>query len=107
MTIDKVKPKVSKESTRVTQVHGPMQGCDVLAIVESLKNQKAEEERRKLKRVQQQEEEKQRCLLCKTECTCGKKGCAALGLRERPKCHSILRSICSKAGCKENGKKHS
>ena len=51
MTFDKVKPKVSKESSRVTQIHGSMQGCDVLAIVESLKNQKAEGERRKLEMV--------------------------------------------------------
>jgi len=31
--------------------------------------------------------------------------CLALKLKECPSCHSILRSVCSKAKCKTNGKK--
>ena len=34
-----------------------------------------------------------------------KKEMCSDGLRECPKCHGILKSVCSKSGCKENGQK--
>ena len=40
LTIEKVKPKLSKETTRVTQVHGSMHGQDILKLVKDIKEKK-------------------------------------------------------------------
>ena len=37
---------------------------------------------------------------CKSKCMCKEDRCLATGLKECPSCHSILRSMCSKARCK-------
>ena len=40
LTVQKVKPKLSKTTTRVTQVHGSMKGKNVLELVQSIKEKK-------------------------------------------------------------------
>jgi hypothetical protein len=40
LTIEKVKSKMSKETTRVTQVHGSMHGQDILKLVKEIKEKK-------------------------------------------------------------------
>ena len=40
LTIQKVKPKLSKTKTRVTQVHGSMKGKNVTDLVKSIKEKK-------------------------------------------------------------------
>ena len=40
LTIEKVKPKMSKETTRVTQVHGSMHGKEILKLVKEIKEKK-------------------------------------------------------------------
>ena len=47
MTIEKVKPNLSKQTTRVTQVHGSMQGKDVISLVETVKKKKEAIEKKK------------------------------------------------------------
>ena len=40
MTTKKIKPKLSKDTTRVTQVHGTMTASNLLTVVESIKRKK-------------------------------------------------------------------
>ena len=105
MTIEKVKLKLSKTTRRVTQVHGSMQGKEVLKMVESIKKKKDEEQKIKEDKIQKQENERRLFHLCKLRCVCQQGKCAALGLKECPHCHSILRSVCSNAACVQDGKK--
>ena len=100
MTIEKVKPKLSITTTRVTQIHGSMQGKEVLKMVESIKKKKIKEDK-----IQKQENEWRLFHLCKLQCVYQQGKCAALGLKECPHCHSILRSVCSRAACKQDVKK--
>lgn len=55
--------------------------------------------------MKKKEKEKQDFYRCKSNCVCNKEKCLAAGLKECPSCHSILRSVCSKAACKMDGKK--
>ena len=41
---------------------------------------------------------------CKAKCVCEGE-CRAKLLRECPNCHSVMKSTCSKASCKRDGKK--
>ena len=105
LTIEKVKPKLSKETTRVTQVHGSMHGQDILKLVKDIKEKKDTKKLAVEKKAEDKELERQRFYKCKDKCVCDKARCNAFGLKECPSCHSIPRSICSKAGCKVDGKK--
>ena len=105
LTVQKVKPKLSKTTTRVTQVHGSMTGKNVLEIVQSIKEKKEKEAKEKDVRKRQKDQEKEDFFRCKTECVCGNAVCAAASLKECPSCHNIMRSTCSKSGCKIEGRK--
>ena len=105
LTIEKVKPKMSKETTLVTQVHESMHGKEILKLVKEIKEKKDLQKRTTGEKIKKKEEEKLLFLQCKSRCVCGEKKCLALGLKECPSCHSILRSICSKAGCRIDGKR--
>ena len=105
MTIEKVKPNLSKQTTRITQVHGSMQGKDVITMVETVKKKKEDLEKKKEERAEKQAGDRQAFYKCKFQCVCEERKCAALGLKECSKCGNILRSVCSKAGCKEDQQK--
>ena len=104
LPIAKVKPKKSVENMRVTQICGSMEGKDVLQVVEDLKKKKDEKAQAKKAKSERKREQKGLFYKCKEICVCGKSICEAAGLKECPKCHDILRSVCSKAGCKIDGK---
>ena len=42
---------------------------------------------------------------CMETCMCHKSKCEASGLKQCSSCHNVLRSICGKVGCRENGKR--
>ena len=105
MTIQKVKPKTSKKSTRVTQVHGSMKGRDILATLRDIHDKKEQEKLAKEEAVQNKEEAKQAFYLCKTKCVCGEAICKALEMKECSICHNVIKSACSKASCKIDGAK--
>ena len=107
LTVKKVKPDMEKASTRVTQVHGSMRAKDVASLVEDIKEQKEKKAQAKEETRKKKEEEKEAFLKCKEKCICSKKKCLALRLKQCPNCKSVLRSVCSKAGCQVNGKKPS
>ena len=105
LTVQEVKPKQkTKSSTRVIQVpHGSMEAKDVINLVKSIKEQK--EQKVKSKEIQMKMKDKDDFYRCKSKCACKEDRCLATGLKECPSCHSILRSVCSKARCKVDGKK--
>ena len=41
---------------------------------------------------------------CKLKCVCKEEICRASGLKECSSCHDILKSVCTKAGCKQPGR---
>ena len=104
LTINKVKPKeLTKKSTRVTNVHGSMEGQDILAraeIVQKEKEKKKEAESRK----RSKERFKELFYKCKSKCFCVGP-CNAKGWKECPNCHSIMKSTCSKTACQVAGRK--
>lgn len=104
LPIAKVKPKKNVENTRVTQICGSMEGKDVLQVVEDLKKKKEEKAQAKEAKNERKREQKELFYRCKEKCVCRKSKCEAAGLKECPICHDILRSVCSKAACKVDGK---
>ena len=103
LTVQRVKPKLSKKSTRVTQVHGSMTGKNVLQIVQSVKDKKEKELQEKETRKKQKDQEREDFFRCKKKCVYGNDICANIKLKECPSCHNIMRSTCSKSGCKAEG----
>ena len=105
LTINKVKPKdLSKKSTRVTNVHGSMEGKDILERVEVL--QKEKEKKKNDLEAKKQEKAKLNELFykCKSKCVC-KGVCNAKYLKQCPNCNTVMKSTCSKMACQVAGKK--
>ena len=105
LTIPKMKPKPASKSTRVTQVHGSMEGNEVVEVVKRITEAKEKMLQLKEEKVKAKEKQKEDFYRCKTKCVFKKDKCLAVGLKECPSCHCILHSICSKATCKVNDKK--
>ena len=105
MTVQKVKPKLSKENVRVTQIHGSMKAKNVISIVKEIKEKKEKAASEKQESVQKKEETKQRFLQCKVKCICESRPCAAVGYKQCPICLQVMKSVCSKSKCKVDGKK--
>ena len=107
LTINKVhKHKVSSTNTRCTQgVYGSMEGKDVINLVKEINDEKQRKLACKEKAMQDKLELKEKFYKCKENCVCDGK-CKALGLKECPGCHNVLRSVCSKIACRgEDGTK--
>jgi hypothetical protein len=105
MSIQKVKPKLSKSKTRVTQVHGSMKAKMVLDKLKVIDDKKIETEKSKEENTKKKEDAKQAFLRCKSQCVCGDINCLAIGLKQCPVCYDILKSVCSKSKCQNDGKK--
>ena len=105
VTIQKVKPKLSKENVRVTQLYGSMKAKNAIVLVKEIKEKKEQAALHKKETVGKKELEKQTFLLCKTKCVCGKKKCSAVGLKQCPTCFQVMKSICSKNKCRVDGVK--
>ena len=105
LTIQKVKPKLSKATTRVTQVNGSMNAKNVLELVKSIKDKKEQQCKEKEESKSKKESEKETFYQCKKQYVCNKCVCQASKLLECPSCHNVQRSVCSKSACKVDGKK--
>ncbi|XP_065641158.1 uncharacterized protein LOC124813955 [Hydra vulgaris] len=105
LTVQKVKPKISKITTRVTQVHGSMKGKNVLDLVKVIQDNKNQEIKDKEERRWNKEKQKEAFLRCKNECNCGESVCHAIKLQQCSSCHNVQRSVCGKLSCKVDGKK--
>ena len=105
LTINKVKPKdMSKKTTRITNIHWSMEAQDILSKVESIEKEKEQKQQGQLAKKEQKEKEKELFYRCKTKCVC-EGTCAAKNLKECPNCHSVMKSVCSKAACQIDGKR--
>lgn len=100
-SVAKVPPKVNKENVRVTQVHGSMEGKEILEKVSAMKEDKAKKELAQKERKSKHQQQVEAFFKCEEECTCGKKVCAATKLRECPCCHNVIKSMCSKSSCQD------
>ncbi|XP_065672342.1 uncharacterized protein LOC136090155 [Hydra vulgaris] len=105
LTVQKVKPKVSKLTTRVTQVHGSMKGKNVLDLVKVIQDNKNQEIKDKEEKRWNKEKQKEAFLRCKNECSCGEGVCHAIKLQQCSSCHNVKKSVCGKLSCKVDGKK--
>ncbi len=77
----------------------------MINMVRSKKEQKEKIMQSKKSHMKKKEKEKQDFYQCKSNCVCNKEKCLTAGLKECLSCHSILRSMCSKAACRMDGKK--
>ena len=102
MKIDKVKLKLSKETTEVTQVHGSMKGKRVTRACRINKVKKTKIINDKEERQNEKDKIKEDLFHCKESCVCTGPVCATANLQECSSCHNILRSNCGKSGCKKD-----
>ena len=102
LKVNKVKPKPSSVNHRVTQVHGSMEGKNVLKLVQDIKEQKEQKEKAKDERTEKKQMQKEAFYRCKERCVC-EGVCEARGLKQCSSCHNILKSVCTKAGCRDEG----
>ena len=108
LKVNKIKPKAAKENIRITQVHGSMEGKQILERVSEIKKEKLEKEKAKENLKAEQQARTSAFYRCKTSCVCEQVPCEAKGLQECSACHNILKSICSRVQCRdENGGKPS
>ena len=106
LTIKKVTPKEKSTSVRVTQVHGSMEGKNVLALATKIKEDKEVKEKSRKEALQKKNMQKELFIKCKDKCNCEMEVCNALLLKQCPVCHNVQKSRCGKASCRdENGDK--
>ena len=95
---------MQKKNTRITNVHGSMEGQDILSKVESIEKEKQRKVVVQYEKKQKKEEENEMFYKWKSKCVC-EGVCAAKDLKECSQCDSVMRSACSKANCQKDGKK--
>jgi len=105
LTIKKITPKRNEVNTRVTQVCGSIEGKDMLKVVKSIKDQKKKKIQAQKEKEDQKLSEKETFYKCKDRFGCHSIPCEALKLKECPYCHNILRSVCGKLACRNNGER--
>lgn len=105
MSIQRVKPKLSKKNTRVTQVHGSMKANRILDLVKGIEDKKQEQAKTKEELAKKKDDARQTFLRCNAECVCQQAKCMAIGLKQCPVCKDILKSNCSKGRCQVDGKR--
>ena len=102
LTVKNVKPKMSKKSNKVTNIHGSIMGKGILELSREIEDGKKRKQAAKEDRKKNKEEQKQAFLRCKDECMCKTRTCHAINLKQCSICHDILKSMCTKIACKGN-----
>ena len=64
MTIQKVKPKPSKMTTRVTQVHGSMKGKNILTTLQEIGQKNTQKKSKQDEATKKKVESKQAFIMC-------------------------------------------
>ena len=84
---------------RITQIHGSMTAQDALSMVQKIARQRKGRKDETGRSSQNKEENKNLFYRCREVCSC--QGiCKASQLKECQKCKYIMKSQCSKAGCR-------
>ena len=103
LTIQKIKSTQSngmhKATTRLTQVHGSMEGEDVLKLVESINNLKEKKVQEKEDREQKKSEETELFYRSKERYISDNSICKAAKLKQCPMCRIVMKSVCGKSKC--------
>ena len=107
LPVQKVKQKLSKKNTSITQVHRSMKAKNVLTVLKDIENKKQEQVKSQEVTAKKKEDTKHAFLKCKEKCICEKPKCEVFGLKQCPVCQDILKSTCSKAKCKIDADKPS
>jgi len=106
LTVRKVTPKDVTKNVRVTQVHGSMEGKDVLKLAMKIRLDKEIKEQSQKDSALKRNDIKNAFFRCKMNCVCDSTVCDAIKLKECPICHNVLKSKCRKISCQnENGEK--
>ena len=88
-TIDKIKIKKNK-SFRITQVSGSMRGEDILNKRIELQEEETQKSQEKALRVEKKVQQTEMFLKCKDGCNCTSDECQAAGLKQCPKCKTVM-----------------
>ena len=88
----------------MTNVHGRVEGQDILARVKVIQKEKEKKKEEAESRKKSKERLKELFYKCKLKCFCVGP-CNAKGLKECPNCHSIMKSTYSKTACQVAGRK--
>ena len=97
---EKVRP-VKTKNVRVTQVHGSLDGSQVLEMREKIEAEKKEKQTRKEMSMIEKETRAELFIKCRESCVCSKDLCNASGLKQCSSCKDVIKSHCSKAKCKK------
>ena len=87
---------MKKKITRVTQVHGSMEGKKILERIEELHEEEERNNAVKAERKRKKEESDKAFLLCENSCVCRLPVCLAKGFRQCTQCRDVMKSRCSK-----------
>ena len=86
-------------------MHGSMEANQVLEKVNRLEEERKAKEQKKEGKVKLKEIQKETFLKCQSKCVCGKKNCAASGLKMCKVCERVLKSKCQQKVCVRDGEK--
>ena len=100
LSLPKVKPKIkATEKVRITQIHGSMTAKDALSMIQKIAREKDEKKKKQEEATKKKEENRSLFYRCREVCSC-QGSCKAKQLKECPKCKNVMKSQCSKAGCR-------
>ena len=104
VNVEKIK-RVKRKITRVTQVHGSMEGQHILERIEELSKEKEKNKAAKEERKKKKTENTETFIRCEKSCVCGEAVCMAKGLRQCSQCKDVFKSSSksAKSKCKING----
>ena len=100
--VEKVKPSSTK-NVRITQVHGSLDGSEILKLRQEIEEKKKSEEDQKKQRLLKKEDNFEKFIRCKDSCICSQNPCLAQGLKQCPVCKNVQKSQCNKSKCKIQG----
>ena len=103
---NKVKPlrQNNEKPTRITQMSGSMTAKKAIEKVREIKEKKDEAESKRAKAKENKDKQFEAFVRCREECLCKSVACQAKGLKQCPVCKNVMKSNCSKAKCKKDGK---
>ena len=105
---EKNKIRPSKQSndktTRITQLSGSMTAKKAIEKVKEIKEKKKEADSKRARAKDDKAKQFEMFVRCREECICKSKVCQAKGLKQCPVCKNVMKSNCSKAKCKTDGK---
>ena len=102
--VDRIKPKrTTSKAKRVTQVHGSLEGTEILELLKEFEAKK----KMKIEAKEKRDQKKSSYFRCKIVCNCDVTPCEASGLKQCKYCKVVKKSRFSRKSCNIDGKKPS